>query len=102
LATAERELIEETGYRAASIEKLTELAMSPGILNERIHVYLATRLTPGPNALEPGEDIVTKVVAWSEALAMIQRGEIHDAKTVAGLLFCDRFRRSGNDPQERS
>ncbi len=97
-ATAERELIEETGYRAGRIELLTELAMSPGILNERMHVYVATELTPGPTALEPGEDIATSVLAWPDALAMIERGEIHDAKTVAGLLFYDRFRR-GLPPQ---
>ena len=54
LDTARRELIEETGYRAESIEKLTELSMSPGILNERMHVYLATGLTPGPNARRAG------------------------------------------------
>ena len=93
LDTARRELIEETGYRAEAIEKLTELSMSPGILNERMHVYLATGLTPGPDALEPGEEIDSIVVPWNEALAMIERGEIHDAKSVAGLLFCDRFRR---------
>ncbi len=72
--------------------------MSPGILNERMHVYVATELTPGPTALEPGEDIATSVLAWPDALAMIERGEIHDAKTVAGLLFYDRFRR-GLPPQ---
>ena len=94
LATAGRELIEETGYRAAEIELLTELAMSPGILNERMYVYLARGLTPGPTAVEPGEEIATSVLAWADALAMIERGEIHDAKTVAGLLFYDRFRDS--------
>ncbi len=96
LDTARRELIEETGYRAASIQKLTELSMSPGILNERMHVYLATGLTPGPVALEPGEEITTAVVPLREALAMIDRGEIHDAKTVAGLLFYDRLRRGAD------
>lgn len=102
LATAERELIEETGYRAAAIEKLLELSMSPGILNERMHVYLATGLTPGPDALEPGEEIAATVVPWAEALAMIERGEIHDAKSVAGLLFYERFRRQAADGSKRS
>jgi ADP-ribose pyrophosphatase len=102
LATAGRELIEETGYRAAKIEKLTELSMSPGILNERMHVYLATGLTLGPDALEPGEEITTKVVPWTEALAMIERGEIHDAKTIAGLLFFDRFQRRATQEREKS
>ncbi len=102
LATAGRELIEETGYRAAAIEKLIELSMSPGILNERMHVYLATGLTPGPDALEPGEEITAKVVPWAEALAMIERGEIHDAKTIAGLLFYDRFRRRAIQERKKS
>jgi ADP-ribose pyrophosphatase len=92
LASARRELIEETGYRAQSIEKLTELAMSPGILNERMYVFLATGLEPGMSELEPGEQIETVVLTWDNALAMIDRGEIHDAKTVASLLFYDRFR----------
>ncbi len=45
--TAGRELIEETGYRARVIEKLREFVMSPGILNERMHLFLARDLTPG-------------------------------------------------------
>jgi ADP-ribose pyrophosphatase len=97
LATAHRELIEETGYRAQSIEKLTELAMSPGILNERMHVFLATGLEAGKTALEPGEQIENVVLAWEDALAMITSGEIRDAKTVAGLLFYDRFRRGSSN-----
>jgi ADP-ribose pyrophosphatase len=93
LDTARRELIEETGYRCASIEKFGELCMSPGILNERMHMFVATGLVPGPTALEGGEEIETVVVPWDEALAMIDRGEIRDAKTVAGLLAYDRIRR---------
>jgi ADP-ribose pyrophosphatase len=91
LETARRELIEETGYRCTAIEKFGELWMSPGILNERMHLYVATGLTAGPTALEGGEEIETVVLAWSEALAMIDRGEIRDAKTVAGLLAYDRI-----------
>ena len=92
--TARRELIEETGYRSASMEKFGELWMSPGILNERMHMFVATGLVAGPTALEAGEEIETVVVDWAEALAMIDRGEIRDAKTVAGLLAYDRIRRS--------
>lgn len=93
LETARRELIEETGYRCHSIEKFGELCMSPGIINERMHMYVATGLTPGPTALEGGEEIEPVVLAWDEALAMIDRGEIRDAKTVAGLLAYDRIAR---------
>src|SRR5262245_13434730 len=50
-ATAARELAEETGYCAASVEKLREFTMSPGILNERMHLFLARGLQPGSTAL---------------------------------------------------
>lgn len=89
--TARRELSEETGYRAERIERLGTWFMSPGILNERMHVFLASGLTPGPTALEAGEQIELLVVGWDEALDMIRSGEIADAKTVAAILFYDRF-----------
>jgi ADP-ribose pyrophosphatase len=92
--TAGRELIEETGYRAASIDKLSEFYMSPGILNERMHLYLARGLRPGPPALEPGEQIETWVVPWAEAMRMALDGSIEDAKTLVGLLYFDRLRLS--------
>ena len=95
--TAGRELIEETGYRAAHIEKLLEFNMSPGILNERMYLYLATDLTPGTTALEAGEEIETLVTPWDEALRMAFDGTIEDAKTLVGLMYYDRLRgdRSG-------
>ena len=93
--TAIRELSEETGYRAGSIEKLHAFFLSPGILDERMHVYLATNLEPGETDLETGEEIVTHTVAWSEALAMADDGRIQDAKTLVSLYYCDRLRRFG-------
>ncbi len=85
--TAHRELIEETGYRAASLEPLCEFLMSPGILNERMHLFLATGLTAGEQALEAGEQIERLIVPWDEALSMIDDGRIQDAKTIVGLLM---------------
>jgi ADP-ribose diphosphatase len=93
-ATAARELVEETGYRAASIEKLREFTMSPGILNERMHLYLARGLQPGKPALEPGETIEPLVVGWDDAMRMVWDGEIEDAKTLVGLLHYDCLRRA--------
>lgn len=90
--TAHRELIEETGFRADRVEKLCEFFMSPGILNERMHVFLATGLTAGAAALEAGEQIEPVLVPLPDALRMIERGEIQDAKTIAALLYYDRFR----------
>jgi ADP-ribose pyrophosphatase len=92
LETARRELAEETGYRAASFEKMHEFWVSPGILNERMHFFVARGLTLGDSARDQGEEINNLVATWSEALEMIDRGQIRDAKTIAGLLLYDRLR----------
>lgn len=88
-ATAARELAEETGYRAGRIEPAGEFWMSPGILRERMHLFVAHDLVPGPQALEPGELIRTRVVPWAEAVAMCLDGRINDAKSVAGILILE-------------
>lgn len=93
--TAERELIEETGFRAKGIEFLHAFYLSPGILDERMHLYLATGLTPGEPAREEGEEIENWLVTLDEAVQMIFRGEIQDAKTIVGLLWAERLRREG-------
>lgn len=90
--TAARELQEETGYRAAHWQQLPGFFMSPGILNERMHLFVAKDLTPGPPAREADEQIDNLVVPWEEAIAMTLRGEIEDAKSVAALLVWDRLR----------
>ena len=90
---ARRELAEETGYRAGRIAPAGEMWMSPGILRERMHLFVAEDLVAGPQALEPGEQIRTRVVAWDEAIAMCFDGRIDDAKTIAGLLLTNARRR---------
>jgi ADP-ribose pyrophosphatase len=89
--TARRELIEETGYVAGRIDPLPGFWMSPGILTERMHAFVAHDIQPGESAREIGEEIENQVVTWSVALAMIERGEIQDAKSIATLLMYDRF-----------
>ncbi len=91
--TAQRELIEETGYRAGRIEQVHSFFLSPGILDERMHLFVATDLTPGPAAREAGEEIENLVVTWDEALQMVRDGRIEDAKTIVSLLFYDRCHR---------
>jgi ADP-ribose pyrophosphatase len=91
--TAPRELREETGFTAAKWTELPGFYMSPGILCERMYVFVAEELTEGDPERESGEAIDNLIVPWVEALAMIDRGEIEDAKTVAALLVCDRRRR---------
>lgn len=91
---AVRELREETGFVAQRWQEMPGFYMSPGILCERMHVYVAQGLTAGDPAREAGENIDNLIVPWSEALAMIDRGEIEDAKTICALLIWERKRRT--------
>jgi ADP-ribose pyrophosphatase len=90
--TAQRELREETGYVASHWRCLPGCYMSPGILKERIHLFLAEGLAPGPPGREPGECIENWIVDWEHALTMVETGEIEDAKTIVGLLLWERLR----------
>ena len=89
--TALRELAEETGYHAAVMRRLTMFYMSPGILDERMFFYVATSLRAGTMQLDSGEDIRPRPATWPEALAMVRDGRIQDGKTIAGLLYYDKF-----------
>lgn len=84
---ARRELREETGITARRLERLTILCTTPGFTDERIHLFLATGLTFGPSDREGHEFIEVRTVDGPEALEMVRRGEIGDAKTVACLLL---------------
>jgi ADP-ribose pyrophosphatase len=90
--TAVRELAEETGYQAARWRKLREFYPSPGILSERMYLYVAEGLTPGPQRLEADEHIEPRVVPWRDALTWALDGTIRDAKTLVALLTWDRLR----------
>ncbi|HEY2827987.1 MAG TPA: NUDIX hydrolase [Pirellulales bacterium] len=90
---ARRELVEETGYRAGHLEKLCEFFLSPGILHERMHLFLATDLQAGAATPESGEEIQTHVMSLDDALRLIETGELHDAKSLVGLLMYDRMQR---------
>jgi ADP-ribose pyrophosphatase len=91
-STAPRELAEETGYRAGRITRVGEWWVSPGILTERMFLYLCEDLTPGPTDHQPDEQLQPMVVAWDDAVAMVHDGRIQDAKTMVALLLCDRLR----------
>jgi ADP-ribose pyrophosphatase len=92
--TAVRELQEETGFTACLWRELPGFFMSPGILCERMHVFVAEGLTAGDPSRESGENIDNLIVPWEQALRMVDRGEIEDAKTICGLLMWDRIRRT--------
>ena len=89
---AERELLEETGYTAASWRNLGHFFPSPGVLDERMHLFVAEGLTPGTARPEVDEQLEPVTVAWADALRMCFDGSIHDLKTVAAILMWDRLR----------
>jgi len=87
---ARRELEEEAGLRARSLEPLAAVWMTPGFCDERIHLFLARDLEEGKAAPEEDEVFRCLRVPFAEALAMIDRGEIADAKTICGLAAAAR------------
>jgi ADP-ribose pyrophosphatase len=88
---ARRELEEETGLVAGSLEYLTAIHTTPGFTDELIHLYLARELTPGSQARDPDEFIELKQLRLSAALDLIRHGDITDGKTICTLLFASRF-----------
>jgi len=92
LETAHRELKEETGYRAGSMEEIAWFYLSPGILDEKMTVYVARDLKVGKQDLDVGEEVENRIMSWSDAMQLVFSGKIHDAKTMAALLLYDRMR----------
>jgi len=93
-----RELEEETGYRARSWRRLASFWTAPGFATELMHLYLATDLEPVEEGrLGPDEDehLELERVPVADALAMAERGEIRDAKSLVTLLWYDRMRARG-------
>ncbi|WP_333870461.1 NUDIX hydrolase [Desulforamulus putei] len=86
VACARRELKEETGYTAGSLEKICEFYTTPGFTNELMHVFLARDLTPGEQSPDEDEFVQVEAVPLQDAIAMIYNGKIRDGKTIAGLL----------------
>jgi ADP-ribose pyrophosphatase len=99
-SAAVRELAEETGYRAARWRKLAEFYPSPGVLSERMVLFLAEDLTPGAMRPQPDEQLQPQVLSWAEALEGVFDGTIRDAKTLVGILLWDRLR--GKEGAEES
>ena len=85
-ACAHRELQEEIGHRPGELKPLGGFYTAPGYTTEYIHLFLATGLTASSLDSDDDEFIEVDRVPFAEALAMIERGEIADAKSVAGLL----------------
>jgi ADP-ribose pyrophosphatase len=84
---AARELEEELGVTAESLEKLAEFFVTPGFCEEKMWLYLATGLIATEQRLEDDEIIEVVRVPFGQALGMITTGEIEDAKTIIGIML---------------
>lgn len=86
LDAAKRELEEETGLVAGEWQELMTIHHSNSVSDEEGKIFVATALSAGSQQLEDSEDIVVKKLPISEAIEMVESGEITDAMSVAGLL----------------
>ena len=90
-STAERELLEETGYRANTFKFLTQFYTTPGFCNETMFAYVATDLQMVGQKLDETENIAVEKLSWDRVLEMVRIGEICDGKTISTLLYYDKF-----------
>lgn len=91
LATAQRELLEETGYVAAEWTRLGVIHTSIGYADETIELFLAKKLTKKEASLDAGEFLEVLKIPFREAIDMIRDGRISDSKSVIGLLWVDKW-----------
>ena len=91
LATAKRELLEETGYVADRWRRLGAIHTAIAYTDEGIAVWIARGLRKGEARLDAQEFLEAFLVPFPEAVAMVQDGRITDAKTVTGLLWLAQF-----------
>lgn len=89
-AAAARELEEEAGYRAATVEPLYRFYTTPGLTDELMHVFVARGLEHVGQRLEVYESLTVHLFAPDELLGMIDRGDLIDGKSVLALLCAHR------------
>src|SRR4051812_14020884 len=89
---AARELKEETGCTASSLEHLVTIFTTPGFTDESIHIFMASGLERGETAHESDEFMTIETMPLSGALQLIKEGKIPDAKTAIGILYAAGFR----------
>ena len=94
LATARRELLEETGYTADEWRRLGVIHTSIAYTDEAIELFLARGLSLQQRKLDDGEFLEILIVPFGEAVDMIRDGRITDAKTVSALLWVERWAKS--------
>ena len=87
LAAAKRELVEETGYRARKWTRLASFFASPGYVQERMTIFMATDLQEGEAKPMEDERIATRWFTRKELATMIRGGKVEDGKTIIGFLL---------------
>jgi ADP-ribose pyrophosphatase len=91
VATAKRELLEETGYVAREWRHLTTFHPVVGYSTERIELWLASGLVHHGRTLDDGEFLETFPVTLATALDWVRTGRISDAKTIVGVLWAEKI-----------
>ncbi len=100
LAAAKRELIEETGYRAKKWTRLVRYFASPGFVGEWMEIYLATGIIAGKAEPEEDERIEVRLLPLSQLVQMAAANQIHDGKTIVGVMvYAQRRRDAASNPQ---
>lgn len=94
LHAAQRELIEETGYRATHWKRILKFYASPGFVAETMAVYFATGLRAGEAEPEDDEVILKRMLPLPTVVKMILKGTIRDAKTISSVLWLDHTSRA--------
>jgi len=87
LHCAQRELLEETGYRAAEWGRAGVLHNAIAYSSERIEVWFARGLVAGPQQLDAGEFVELQICSVDELDRLCAEGQVTDAKTLVGLLW---------------
>ena len=84
-STARRELAEEVGFRAGVLEKLGEFYTTPGFCTEKLHLFMATDLSPTDEKGDDDEEIVVERFSLIELESFLYSGRLADAKTIIGI-----------------
>jgi ADP-ribose pyrophosphatase len=91
LATAQRELREETGYVSTDWQRALTMHPTIGYANEHIDLYIARDVTQVGSKLDAGEFLEVFTMSLAEAVERVGRGEITDTKTAFSLLWLAQF-----------
>ena len=96
LSCAQRELEEETGFTGNTWHRLGVISPVPGYSDEQIHLFLAEDLKTGQQHLDQDEMLSVRLVKWSQAIEMINKNEIRDAKSISAIYLTTLWRDGRN------